>query len=572
MTNIWTAEERSARMLFRFDDGSFYEQRLVQQYLDPYSQKAPEFSLYYFIKDQTFDNKVKPTILFAAGGPGQMILPDTTNFVDMFGYRVVYFHLRGTGFSQVPDGVDADQFLRTRYVVKDMEKIRQDLGLRRWDAVIGHSYGCVVAQDYARQYPDNVRKIVLSAPMAPMRALRASTGEPNLNEQTQGALVFDILRKLYRLPEFKFFDRQAVRERVKGDAREYILGKVRKIVKAVEDKYWSVQSVGDNYDKLKQVLRKDGLNCGPTFFGAVRRLQSVGWLPLNVPYARPIKTPKVDDTQVQCGLVIAKAILRRVGVDVEEILTDGVVKSKLADGERLLGGKSTQNTARAYHIFSYYDGLNDRFFGVAGVRGLSHVKGTVPAAFLVGAQNEQRPKPWDPNTYKHGKPTLILKGGADPVTEEGEAEYYFEEALTGERALVEFPGIGHSMALPYLPTSMEGILKVQLKKKKIGKASFAYEERALSTRDKLIHDFLRGKSVDSLQRRPIVRALKKAFAARIKELPSGFLDANDHTTMTVKTAAATDTVIRPSLKDTIRTQAVKKRVGSKQKLPHAQLA
>ena len=98
MTNIWTAEERSARMLFRFDDGSFYEQRLVQQYLDPYSQKAPEFSLYYFIKDQTFDNKVKPTILFAAGGPGQMILPDTTNFVDMFGYRVVYFHLRGTGF------------------------------------------------------------------------------------------------------------------------------------------------------------------------------------------------------------------------------------------------------------------------------------------------------------------------------------------------------------------------------------------------------------------------------------------------------------------------------------------
>ena len=88
MTNIWTAEERSARMLFRFDDGSFYEQP-SHQYLDPYSQKAPEFSLYYFIKDQTFDNKVKPTILFAAGGPGQMILPDTTNFVDMFGYRVV---------------------------------------------------------------------------------------------------------------------------------------------------------------------------------------------------------------------------------------------------------------------------------------------------------------------------------------------------------------------------------------------------------------------------------------------------------------------------------------------------
>src|SRR5262249_16678556 len=194
MTSIWTPEERSARMLFRFDDGSFYEQRVVEQSLDPRKADSPTFYLYYFVKDQTYDNKEKPTILFAAGGPGQMILPDTENFVDMYGYRTVYFHLRGTGFSQLPSDPQADRSIRTSYVVEDIEKIREDLDIAQWSAVIGHSYGALVVQCYANKYPGSVNKVVLSAPMVPTSILRGSNTSYSAGEK----LTFDSLGRIYK--------------------------------------------------------------------------------------------------------------------------------------------------------------------------------------------------------------------------------------------------------------------------------------------------------------------------------------------------------------------------------------
>ena len=60
---------------------------------------------------------------FVAGGPGQMILASPgENFVDMMGYRVIYFHLRGTGFSQLPPDPAFDRYIRTDYVVEDVEE------------------------------------------------------------------------------------------------------------------------------------------------------------------------------------------------------------------------------------------------------------------------------------------------------------------------------------------------------------------------------------------------------------------------------------------------------------------
>src|SRR4030095_9363594 len=93
MATTWTREERSAIMRFSFDDGSFYEQRVVEQLLDPGNDASAKFYLYYFVKDQTYENKDKPTILFAAGGPGQMIMPDYENFSDIYGYRNAYFYM-----------------------------------------------------------------------------------------------------------------------------------------------------------------------------------------------------------------------------------------------------------------------------------------------------------------------------------------------------------------------------------------------------------------------------------------------------------------------------------------------
>ena len=49
--------------------------------------------------------------------------------------------------------------------------------------------------------------------------------------------------------------------------------------------------------------------------------------------------------------------------------------------------------------------------------------------------------------FSHSRPTLILKGEADPVSAGGQAEYILSNALTGPKALIEFPGLGHEFYL-----------------------------------------------------------------------------------------------------------------------------
>src|SRR5262245_38251017 len=522
MTSIWTPEERSARMLFRFDDGSFYEQRVVEQSLDPRKADSPKFYLYYFVKDQTYDNKEKPTILFAAGGPGQMILPDTENFVDMYGYRTVYFHLRGTGFSQLPDNAEADRYMRTSYIVEDIEKIRKDLGVAQWSAVIGHSYGALVVQCYARAYQDSVNKVILSAPMLPTSILR----RVNANYTAGEKLTFESLGRIYKTKPFSFLGIDPD----DSGMRKYLVGRAQEISQQVEARFGSVQFVADNYHdpKLKEELAD--LDYGQSFFGAIRRLRHVGWLPLDVPYAKPISTPKVDDTQVQCGLVIASAILKKEkkGFELEKVFeNEDILKGELAEGERLLSRKSTQNTARPYYLISTYDGLNGQLMEI--FEGKRKIPTRGGATFnhsmtrLIGDRSpNDHPKAWKEEELQHKKPTLILKAGADPVTEHSQAEYYFDsELLSKEKILVEFPGIGHAMALPDLNPSDKDLLKKTMNIKAEGDKAY----RILSPRDRLIEEFLKADSVANFEKAEFVQALGRAFKKSFDELDPG-VDAN----------------------------------------------
>ena len=96
----------------------------------------------------------------------------------MVAANVVYFDVRGTGFSVIPESNDYDQFLRADYVVEDIETLRKrltgecatwdvpDWKLQRrellpWDAIYAHSWGTIVAQKYAAKYPNMVRKLIL---------------------------------------------------------------------------------------------------------------------------------------------------------------------------------------------------------------------------------------------------------------------------------------------------------------------------------------------------------------------------------------------------------------------------
>jgi pimeloyl-ACP methyl ester carboxylesterase len=162
----WTEEQRSA-----IRKRWFVQERMIERSHNLPGGGKFTFSLYYFVKDFTRgDKSLKDrTILFVAGGPGQIVSVDAKNFVDMAGYRIVYFHLRGTGFSQLPADRAFDRFLQTSYAVEDIEQIRQDLNIDKWYGIIGHSYGCVLAQQYARKYSAQVNKLILSAPQAVRR-------------------------------------------------------------------------------------------------------------------------------------------------------------------------------------------------------------------------------------------------------------------------------------------------------------------------------------------------------------------------------------------------------------------
>jgi len=77
-------------------------------------------------------------------------------------------------------------------------------------------------------------------------------------------------------------------------------------------------------------------------------------------------------------------------------------------------------------------------------------------AAKLGTLRSEKICPWDPASYSHAKPTLILTGDADAVTAGGQARYFFETGLAAEqRVLIEFPGAGHSMLLQADPKGEE---------------------------------------------------------------------------------------------------------------------
>ena len=70
---------------------------------------------------------------------------------------MIYFDAYGRGKSDRAKSSDQYSFKED---VDDIEGLRKALGLDRWD-ILGHSYGGLVAQQYALDYPNSVNKLIL---------------------------------------------------------------------------------------------------------------------------------------------------------------------------------------------------------------------------------------------------------------------------------------------------------------------------------------------------------------------------------------------------------------------------
>lgn len=111
-------------------------------------------------------------IIVVHGGPGldhEYLQPG----LDALGTRntLVYYDQRGTGRSTAELTESAISFDR---FIQDIDELREALGYEEV-SVLGHSFGTLLAIEYARRYPDRTRAIILMNPVEPGARFREET-------------------------------------------------------------------------------------------------------------------------------------------------------------------------------------------------------------------------------------------------------------------------------------------------------------------------------------------------------------------------------------------------------------
>ncbi|RKG95870.1 prolyl aminopeptidase [Corallococcus sp. CA053C] len=96
-------------------------------------------------------------VVFVHGGPGGGTDAKQRRFFDPSAYRIILFDQRGCGRSTPYASLEMNT---TWDLVADMERLREHLGLERWQ-LFGGSWGSTLALAYAEQHPEHVTELVL---------------------------------------------------------------------------------------------------------------------------------------------------------------------------------------------------------------------------------------------------------------------------------------------------------------------------------------------------------------------------------------------------------------------------
>ncbi len=95
--------------------------------------------------------------LLVHGGPGGGSNPTMRRFHDPSHYRIILFDQRGCGRSTPNASLEANT---TWHLVADMERLREALGVERWQ-LFGGSWGSTLALAYAETHPERVESLIL---------------------------------------------------------------------------------------------------------------------------------------------------------------------------------------------------------------------------------------------------------------------------------------------------------------------------------------------------------------------------------------------------------------------------
>jgi proline iminopeptidase len=101
--------------------------------------------------------------LFLHGGPGSGCTPNQRRFFDPDVYRIVLIDQRGAGRSRpLASAPDADLRVNTTaHLIADIEALRLLLGIERWTAILGVSWGTTLGLAYAQAHTQRIGALVL---------------------------------------------------------------------------------------------------------------------------------------------------------------------------------------------------------------------------------------------------------------------------------------------------------------------------------------------------------------------------------------------------------------------------
>lgn len=125
--------------------------------IEPYQTGMLRVSdLHEIYFEQSGNPEGKP-VVFVHGGPGGGTEGKQRRFFDPKAYRIVLFDQRGCGKSRPYAELRENT---TQALVADMERLREHLGIERWQ-VFGGSWGSTLAIAYAEAHPARVTELVL---------------------------------------------------------------------------------------------------------------------------------------------------------------------------------------------------------------------------------------------------------------------------------------------------------------------------------------------------------------------------------------------------------------------------
>ncbi len=111
-------------------------------------------------------NNPKMKLLLLSGGPGisHEYFECMESFLPAEGIEIIYYDQTGTGFSDNPN--DTTMWDLPRYV-EEVEQVRKALNLNKDNFyILGHSWGGILAMQYALKYQNNLKGLIISNMMA----------------------------------------------------------------------------------------------------------------------------------------------------------------------------------------------------------------------------------------------------------------------------------------------------------------------------------------------------------------------------------------------------------------------